>query len=81
MTAPDENNNILFYSRMDIMLHPSLPQVEEYIRATLNTFFQIKATVRAEYQNVNTEQQKQQKERRREGFYLPEDDEKDNGHE
>lgn len=73
----DEENNILFHSRMDIMLHPSLPQKEEYVKSILGTFFQAKEAVRAEYQNIGIGKQMEQKKRRKVGFRQPGDDEQD----
>ena len=72
----DDDNNIMLHSRMDIMLVSSIPQVEEYVKSVLGSFFSAKDAVRAEFQNfASTEQQKQQKKRKKVGFYQPEDDE------
>ena len=73
----DEENNILFHSRASIMLHPSLPQKEEYVKSVLGTFFQAKEAVRAEYQNIGIGQQMEQQKRRKVGFRQPGDDELD----
>ena len=72
----DDDNSIMLHSRMDIMLVPSIPQVEEYVKSVLGSFFSAKDAVRAEFHNfASTEQQKQQKKRKKMGFYLPDDDE------
>ena len=73
MTAPSEDNYIFFHSRAVIMLHPSIPQVEDYVKATLDTFFQVKDVVRTEYQNIGMQQQERLKKRRKMGFRQPED--------
>ena len=78
VVCADEENNILFHSRAGIMLHPSLPQKEEYVKSVLGTFFQAKEAVRAEYQNIGIGQQMEQKKRRKVGFRQPGDDEQDN---
>lgn len=75
-TKPNEDNIIAFHSRMDIMIHPYIPGADDYVRATLNSFFHIKDALKAEYQNINTQQQEKQKKRRTIGFLLSDDEDK-----
>lgn len=81
MSAPNEDNYILFHPRTVIMLHPSIPKVEDYVKATLDTFFQVKYIVRNEYQNIGVQQQEQRKKRRKVGFCQSEDGDKDDNSE
>lgn len=78
MSAPDEENNIWLHSRMVIVLHPSLPQIEGYVTSMLGSFFRAREAIKAEYQNIDIGQQKEQKKSRKIGFYIPEDNERSN---
>lgn len=76
--SEEEGIALVLHSRKDIILYPSMPSKEEYVRASLLTFFQAKEAVRAEIQNLGTHCQKQEGESRKIGFHLPGGDEKDN---
>lgn len=65
---PNDNNDIVFHTKRDIMLHPSLPDASEYIRAELDAFFPAKNTLMEEYKQIDLKQKKAQKERRPIGF-------------
>lgn len=76
--SDEESIAAVLHSRMDIILHPSLPYAEGYVNSTLLTFFQAKEAVRAEFQNLDTHQQEHREEGQKIGFHLPADNEKDN---
>lgn len=72
----DKDFNIVLHTRIDILLLPSIPQVEEYVKSILGTFFHAKDAVKAEFQNfASIDLQGKQKKRKKVGFYQPEDDE------
>ena len=75
-TEPNEDNIIAFYYRMDIMPHPCIPEVYKYVGAVLDSFFHSKDALKAEYQNINMQQQERQKKRRTIGFLLSDDEDK-----
>lgn len=68
MTAPNEEGIIGFHSRRDIMLHPACPDNEPFVRAVLDSFFDIKEQVRSNFQQINEKQMEAQKTRRPVGF-------------
>lgn len=57
-----------FHSRADIMLHPYCPDNAQYIKAILNTFFDVKDCVRNNFQQIKTVQVESKKDRRPIGF-------------
>lgn len=56
MTDPDEEGNIGFLSRRDIMLHPACPDNVPFVKAVLDSFFVAKDQVRNNYQQINCSQ-------------------------
>lgn len=55
LTAPDEEGKIYFHSKLDIFLHPSIPEVESYVRASLDIFFRTKEAFRRNFQRITDE--------------------------
>ena len=70
MTKPDEEGVIGFHSRRDIMLHPACPDNVPFVKAVLDSFFDAKEQVRSNFQQINTKQMEQQKNRRPVGFTI-----------
>ncbi|MBD5231075.1 MAG: hypothetical protein HDS66_02825 [Bacteroidales bacterium] len=70
MTAPDEEGVIGFHSRRDILLHPACPDNVPFVKAVLDSFFDAKEQVRSNFQQINTKQMEQQKNRRPVGFTI-----------
>jgi hypothetical protein len=68
MTKPDDEGNVSLHSRRDIMLHPTFPDSEIYIKSVLDSFFEAKAAVRDNLQTISAEQAEAQKKRRPVGF-------------
>lgn len=68
MTKPDENGEIGFHSRRDIMLHPACPDNVLFVKAVLDSFFDAKEAVRNRYQQIDAQQKEAQKSRRPVGF-------------
>ena len=68
MTEPDENNEITFHSRYDIMVHPACPDNDQYLKSVLDSFFYAKEAVRNNVKNLNVKQAEQHKNRRPVGF-------------
>lgn len=68
LSDPDDNGDINFLSRRDIMLHPACPDNEPFVDAVLNSFFKIKEEVRRNYQQINAAQTEAQRTRRPVGF-------------
>lgn len=68
LTAPDEKGVIGFHSRRDILLHPQIPQKDEYVRAVLYSFFKTKENIRSQYQQLVESQAQTQSHRRPVGF-------------
>ena len=68
MTAPDEEGVIGFHSRRDIMLHPACPDNVPFVKAVLDSFFDIKGQMRGSYQQLSAQQIDKKKNRRPVGF-------------
>ena len=68
MTAPDEDGDIGLHSRRDIMLHPACPDNVIFLKAVLDSFFDTKEHVRSNFQQINAQQMKMQRNRRPVGF-------------
>lgn len=67
-TKPNDEGIIGLHCRRDIMLHPSIPDTAGYVRATLDSFFQTKDNVKADFQRLMAAQQEQSAHRRPVGF-------------
>lgn len=52
MSTSDEGDNIVLHSRMDIVLYPSLPQKEGYVKTVLELFFRAREAVKTEYEII-----------------------------
>lgn len=68
MTAPDEEGFIIFRSRRDIMLHPTCPDNESFVRTVLESFFKKKIDVYRYYQKFVAEQREPQENCRKSDF-------------
>lgn len=68
LTDPNEDGLIGFCSRFDIMLHPTCPDNELFVKAVLDSFFDTKEQVRNNFQQINAKQMEAQKNRRPVGF-------------
>lgn len=68
MTAPNEDGVIGFHSRRDIMLHPACPDNVPFVKAVLDSFFEIKEQMRNSYQQLTIQQIEKRKNRRPVGF-------------
>jgi hypothetical protein len=68
ITKPDDDGYVALLTRRDIMLHPSFPDNEIYIKSVLNSFFEAKAAVHDNFKAINAEQAEIQKKRRPVGF-------------
>jgi hypothetical protein len=68
MSRPNDEGNVILHSRRDIMLHPSFPNNEIYIKSVLDSFFDAKAAVRENLQAISAEQAEAQNKRRPVGF-------------
>lgn len=53
---PDEDGDINLYTKKNIMLHPALPDVSEYIKAELDSFFQIREGLKEIYRQIDLKQ-------------------------
>ena len=68
MTNPDDKGTMYFHSRLGILLHPDIPEIDNYLRSNLNMFFRTKEAVRQNFQQLTVEQQKVRDKRRPVGF-------------
>lgn len=68
LTAPNDEGIIGFHSRRDIMLHPTCPDNEPFVKAVLDSFFDAKEQVRSNFQQINAKQMEARKNRRPVGF-------------
>lgn len=68
MTLPDERGTMYFHSRMGILLHPEIPDIDIYLRSSLDMFFRAKDSVRQNFQQITIEQQNARERRRPVGF-------------
>lgn len=68
MTTPDDKGTMYFHSRLGILLHPDIPEIDNYLRSNLDMFFRAKESVRLNFQQINVEQQKAREKRRPVGF-------------
>lgn len=68
MSDADDDGEINFHSRIDIMLHPACPDNSAYLKATLDSFFYTKEEVRKSFHQLREQQEEIQKNRRPVGF-------------
>ena len=68
MTNPDDKGTMYFHSRLGILLHPDIPEIDNYLRSNLDMFFRAKEAVRQNFQQIIVEQQKAREGRRPVGF-------------
>ena len=68
ITNADENGNMYLHSRMGLLLLPEIPDMDDYLRSSLNLFFRTKESVRQNYHQIKFEQQKSSEKRRPVGF-------------
>lgn len=65
---PNEKGIIAFHTINDIMLHPACPDNEPFVKAVLDSFFDVKEQVRSNFQQINAKQMEAQKSCRPVGF-------------
>lgn len=65
---PDDEGTIYLHSRLDILLFPGIPEIDNYLRSNLNSFFGTKEEVRKAFQQITVEQQRARERRRPIGF-------------
>lgn len=70
MTKPNKDGVIGFHSRRDIMLHPACPDNVPFVKAVLDSFFDIKEQMRSSYQKLSVQQAEMRKNRRPVGFTI-----------
>lgn len=68
MTNPDDKGTMYFHSRLGILLHSDIPEIDNYLRSNLDMFFRAKESVRQNFQQITVEQQKSREKRRPIGF-------------
>lgn len=68
MSESDDDNDINFHSRIDIMLHPACPDNTTYIRAILDSFFYTKENVSKSFHKLRQKGQDCPQNRRPVGF-------------
>ena len=68
MTNPDDKGTMYFHSRLGILLHSDIPELDNYLRSNLDMFFRAKESVRQNFQQITVEQQKAREKRRPVGF-------------
>lgn len=68
LSKPDNEGNIFFHSRRDIIIHPSLPEPALYMKSVLDTFFIIKDVFKEEFNKMDVEQKQYKKDRHPIGF-------------
>ena len=59
LTDPDENGVMDIHTRYGILLHPSLPDLTEYLANTFNMFFKAKNNLHLNYNRLIVEQENQ----------------------
>lgn len=70
VVSDPEDGKVAFHSRCDIMLHPSCDDNADFLRATLDSFFNTKDNVKRHYAAIEQEQQVKQRNRRPMGFAI-----------
>ena len=68
MTNPDDRGTMYVHTRLGILLHPDIPEIDNYLRNNLDMFFRAKEAVRQNFQQITVEQQKAREKRRPVGF-------------
>ena len=68
MTNPDDKGTMYFHSRLGILLHPDIPEIDSYLRSNLDMFFRTKEAVRQNFQQITVDRQKAREKRRPVGF-------------
>lgn len=71
LSDPSDEGVINLHSRRDIMLHPAVPGAESFVSAVLESFFDIKRTMREHCSTLIAEQTGVAKKRRPVGFAAP----------
>lgn len=67
-SSPNEEGMIGIHSRRDIMLHPTCPDNELYVKSVLDSFFEKKNDVKGYFHKIKSEQTESLKKRRPVGF-------------
>lgn len=65
----DEDGNIYLYTKKNIMLHPSFPDVYEYIQAELDAFFEIEEWLREKFKPIDLKQKERLKRKEKKNNY------------
>lgn len=68
LSHPDEEGTLYLHSRMGVLLHPGVTEIDDYIRDSLKMFFAAKDAVRQHFQQLRFEQQHPREPRRPIGF-------------
>lgn len=68
ITNPDEKGTMYVHSRLGILLHPAILEIDGYLRSNFDMFFRTKDSVRQNFQQITLEQQKAHEGRRPVGF-------------
>lgn len=73
-TSPNEDGMVTLHSKREILLHPSLPDKNGYIKAVFDSFFEKKDSMRGQFQALITKQQQSSKPHRPVGFATSENE-------
>lgn len=71
LSDPSDEGVINLHSRRDILLHPAVPDAEDFVSAVLESFFDTKQTMREHCNTIVAEQTEVAKKRRPVGFAAP----------
>lgn len=78
MTEPDDDGTILLHSRYDVLLHPAIPYIEQYIKICLMEFFDTKESVRKYLNDLRFKKQMPSQQNRRHIGFTSDNQETDN---
>lgn len=70
LVEPNDEDNLILHSRMDIMLYPYCPINVDYIRQIMNSFFNIKDELRKNIHMLKMKSKEQERKHRPVGFDL-----------
>ena len=67
-TSPNEDGMVWLHTKQDIVLFPTIPDRNEYVRAVFRSFFEKKEKMRGQFHSLITQQQQPAKPHRPVGF-------------
>ena len=67
-TSPNEEGFVTLHSKREILLHPSLPDKNDYIKSIFDSFFEKKESMRGQFHALINQQQQAPKPHRPVGF-------------